>query len=229
MAVTPLLPERHPNQDFFIADIFDALPVKNDRHTMEHPFFSLSTKKDIRSVEYEKDGVKIVLSPSARYGLPTMMDKDILLYVGSLIVAKVNKVEREINLQAEKAREAEWQRLKRENEKPAIDIEEYLDNYEEICRREQWLLRPIPKTIRFSAHDLMVTTNRETNGKAYKLLKNAFERLTGCLITTDIKTNEIKQAKGFHILESYEVIENSRDKKRMVLLRLRYRTGFIMR
>ncbi len=218
MAVTPLLPERHPNQDFFIADIFDALPVKNDRHTMEHPFFSLSTKKDIRSVEYEKDGVKIVLSPSARYGLPTMMDKDILLYVGSLIVAKVNKVEREINLQAEKAREAEWQRLKRENEKPAIDIEEYLGNYEEICRREQWLLRPIPKTIRFSAHDLMVTTNRETNGKAYKLLKNAFERLTGCLITTDIKTNEIKQAKGFHILESYEVIENSRDKKRMVRL-----------
>ena len=84
MTQSPLLPERHPNAEFFIADIFDALPVKSDRHTMEHPFFALSIKKDIRSVEYEKDGVKIVLSPSAKYGLPTMMDKDILLYVGSL-------------------------------------------------------------------------------------------------------------------------------------------------
>ena len=55
---------RHPNQDFFIADIFDALPVKNDRHTMEHPFFTLSTKPDIRVVEYKRDGVKIRLNPS---------------------------------------------------------------------------------------------------------------------------------------------------------------------
>ena len=43
MSVPPLLPERHPNQDFFIPDIFDALPFKGDRHTMEHPFFTLST------------------------------------------------------------------------------------------------------------------------------------------------------------------------------------------
>jgi hypothetical protein len=42
----PLLPVRHPNADFFIADIFDSIPVKSDRHSMEHPFFALSTKKD---------------------------------------------------------------------------------------------------------------------------------------------------------------------------------------
>lgn len=170
MSQRSLLPERHPNQDFFIADIFDALPVKNDRHTMEHPFFSLSTKKDTRSILYERDGVQIKLSPSAEFGLPTMMDKDILLYVGSLLMAEINK-----------------------GVMPS-------------------------KTMRFSAHDLMVTTNRETNGKAYKLLKNAFERITGCLITTNIKTKEIKQSKGFHILESYEVLESSRDKKRMIRL-----------
>lgn len=168
MSQNPLLPDRHPQQDFFIADIFDALPVKNDRHTMEHPFFALSTKKDIRAVEYEKDGVQITLSPSAKYGLPTMMDKDILLYVGSLIMAEINKG-----------------------------------------------IIP-PKTIRFSAHDLMVTTNRETNGKAYKLLKNSFERLTGCLISTNIKTNDIQGSRNFHLLESSEIIKSSRDKRRMV-------------
>jgi plasmid replication initiation protein len=168
MAQTSLLPVRHPNQDFFIADIFDALPVKNDRHTMEHPFFSLSTKKDIRSVEYERDGIRIKLSPSAEFGLPSMMDKDILLYVGSLLMAELNKG------------------------------------------------RIPPKKVRFSAHDLMVTTNRPTDGRAYELLKNAFERITGCLITTDIKTNGFEQTKGFHILESYEVLKSSHDKKRMV-------------
>lgn len=164
----PLLPVRHPHADFFIADIFDAIPVKCDRHTMEHPFFVLSTKKDIRSIKYERDGVKITLSPSAEYGLPTMMDKDILLYVGSLLMREINAG------------------------------------------------RLPPKTVRFSAHDLMVTTNRPTDGKAYTLLKNAFERVTGCLVTTSIKTKEYKGSAGFHLLESYEVLESSRDKRRMV-------------
>lgn len=168
MRKSVLLPERHPTQDFFIADIFDALPVKNDRHTMEHPFFTLSTQKDIRPIEYNRDGVSICLSPSAKYGLPTMMDKDILLYCGSLVVAELNKG----NIP--------------------------------------------PRTIRFSAHDLMVTTNRETNGKGYKLIKNAFERLAGCLITTNIETNDIKQTRGFHLLESFEILERSNDKSRMV-------------
>jgi plasmid replication initiation protein len=168
MALTALLPERHPIKDFFIADIFDSLPVKNDRHTMEHPFFTLATQKDVRVVRYQKDDISIVLSPSAEYGLPTMMDKDILLYCGSLVVAELNK-----------------------GGNP-------------------------PRTLRFSAHDLMVTTNRDTNGEAYKLLKNAFERLTGCMISTNIQTNGKKYSSGFHLLESYEVIEASHDKRRMV-------------
>lgn len=34
MSHPPLLPDRQPPKDFFIADIFDALPVKDDRLTM---------------------------------------------------------------------------------------------------------------------------------------------------------------------------------------------------
>lgn len=75
---------------------------------------------------------------------------------------------------------------------------------------------PPPKTIRFSCHDLMVTTNRHTNDVAYKQLRNAFERLAGCLVTTNIKTNEIDKAEGFHLIESYKVLKNSHNKKRMV-------------
>lgn len=170
MSQEPLLPVRHPNADFFIADIFDSVPVKSDRHTLEHPFFVLSTKPEVREVNYKRDGVSITLSPHHRLGLPTMMDKDILLYCGSLLMKEINEG------------------------------------------------RIPPKTIRFSAHDLMITTNRMTNGQAYAQLKNAFERLTGCLITTDIETHGKRATGGFHILEKYYVVESSRDKKRMVRL-----------
>ena len=170
MAQAALLPERHTTSDFFIADIFDALPVKNDRHSMEHPFFTLSTKKDLRTIKYSKNGVSIKVKPDHEHGLPTMFDKDILLYCGSLVVAEFNK------------HPTKWP----------------------------------PQTLRFSCHDLMVTTNRMTNGQAYAQLKNAFERLNGCTITTNIETNGKKAVKGFHLIEHFEVIESSHNKSRMV-------------
>ena len=170
MSQPALLPERYSRKDFFIADIFDSLPVKNDRHTMEHPFFTLSTKKDLRTISYSRNGVKVTVNPHFERGLPTIMDKDILLYCGSLVVAEMKK-------------------------NPA---------------------KLPPQTLRFSCHDLMVTTNRMTNGQAYAQLKNAFERLNGCTVTTNIETNGRKTAKGFHLIEHFEVIESSHNKSRMV-------------
>ena len=148
---------------------------------MEHPFFALSTKKDIRSIEYKNDDVSIKLSPSAEFGLPTMMDKDILLYCGSLIMAEVNRIEKKIELEAEKFAKDEEKKLKadKQNTMSEIEIEEYLGRYKEDYSQEQRALNPIPKTIRFSCHDLMVTTNRHTNDVAYKQIGNAFQRLAG--------------------------------------------------
>ena len=45
-----LLPDRHPQIDFFLCDIFDAIP-KDDIATMEHPVFSLSTRPDRRVLD----------------------------------------------------------------------------------------------------------------------------------------------------------------------------------
>src|SRR6185437_1654457 len=50
-----LLPDRHPNRDFFVADILDWA-LKDDRHTMEHPMFSLSKKPDRKIRHYEHNG-----------------------------------------------------------------------------------------------------------------------------------------------------------------------------
>lgn len=90
MALTPLLPERHPQHDFFIADIFDNLPVKDDTASMEHPFFTLSTKPDKRVIEYSHGNKSVKVIPS-HIGLPTIFDKDVLLYCASQVMERLNK------------------------------------------------------------------------------------------------------------------------------------------
>jgi len=79
-----LLPDRHPTKDFFVLDVRDASP-KDDIASMEHPIFSLSVKPDMRNLEYENNGRKIVIRPSA-IGLATIMDKDIILYCISKLI-----------------------------------------------------------------------------------------------------------------------------------------------
>lgn len=65
---------------------------KCDRHTMEHPFFSLSKKKDVRPRFYQSPNgqVHVVVTPSI-LGLPTIWDKDLLIYVATLIRGAMNK------------------------------------------------------------------------------------------------------------------------------------------
>jgi plasmid replication initiation protein len=85
-----LLPQRHPNHDLFICDVFDASP-KDDMASMEHPIFSLSlsTKPDTRILKYEHRNVVVEIAPSVR-GLATIYDKDILIYCISQLMAKKN-------------------------------------------------------------------------------------------------------------------------------------------
>ena len=125
----PLLPVRHENRDFFVCDIFDALPYfKDDMASMEHPIFSLSTKPDMRVLHYEYNGNTITIIPSGN-GLATIHDKDILLYCISKL-------------------------------RYAIAQE-----------------RTPSRTIRFSSRDLLVSTNRPTDGESYERLKNALNRI----------------------------------------------------
>ena len=84
--MSKLLPDRHPNRDFFIIDIADAKP-KDDMASMEHPVFSLSIKPDMRELEYTSaQGNRVRIVPSG-VGLATIMDKDILLFCISKLMA----------------------------------------------------------------------------------------------------------------------------------------------
>ena len=84
-----LLPERHPTGDFFIAEVTDAMP-KDDTASMAHPFFSLATKPDQRHLQYGSGENRIDIIPSTA-GLPTIMDKDILIFCISQAMHRKNK------------------------------------------------------------------------------------------------------------------------------------------
>jgi plasmid replication initiation protein len=82
--------ELHPNHDFFIANVFDNTPFKDDMASMEHPIFVLSKQKDMRMLNYQKDNVSISITPNL-HGLPTIFDKDVLLYCISLLMQEINE------------------------------------------------------------------------------------------------------------------------------------------
>lgn len=98
---SPLLPDRHSQGDFFVCDIFDAAP-KADMASMAHPVFSLSTKPDTRIRRYENGDEFIEVIPSV-LGLATVMDRDVLIYAISQVMAGLNqgrKIERKLRLKA---------------------------------------------------------------------------------------------------------------------------------
>lgn len=70
---------------------------------------------------------------------------------------------------------------------------------------------PVSKTVRFQALDLLIATNRQTNGQAYNGLRMAFERLRGTTISTNIVTGETEQWENFGLIDSSKIIRKTRD------------------
>lgn len=66
--------------------------------------------------------------------------------------------------------------------------------------------REITRDLRLTAHDLMVATNRETSGDGYARLREAFERLAGTRITTNMMTGGQEVTSGFGLIESWQII-----------------------
>src|SRR6056297_2562561 len=146
-----LLPDRHPNLDFFVLDIADAVP-KDDMATMEHPLFSLATKPDMRHLEYRSNDNVLKIRPSG-LGLPTIFDKDILIFVISQLMHRKNRGE------------------------------------------------TIGDTVRFSARELCVATNRQIGGDHYKRLENAFSRLQGTQFVTNVRTGGKIETRIFSLID----------------------------
>lgn len=74
--------------------------------------------------------------------------------------------------------------------------------------------RATARTLTLTAHDLLLATGRETSGDAYKRLKDAFERLAGTRITTNIatgpKTDRVEVTSGFGLIEAWEIVRRTK-------------------
>lgn len=165
-----LVKVRHPNRDFFLADLFDYA-MKDDGASMEAPIFTLSKKPDLSIWTWtSKDGNKSIKVAPSVLGRATQHDKDVLIYVVSQLTEALNRG--------------------REDAKHRV--------------------------VRFTVYDFLVTTNRGVGGDDYQRLQQAFERLRGTSITTDIKTGGQRVKEGFGIIDRWKIIEKAPDDERMI-------------
>lgn len=158
-----LVPVRHQQKDFFIADILDV-STKDDLASMEHPFFALKAG-DMRVRTYERNGNTLTIKPG-HDGCATIHDKDVWIYCISQLVEAMNRDRADVS-----------------------------------------------RTVRFTAHDFLVTTNRQTSGQGYKLMGDALARLRGTSIETNIVTDGVRERGFFGLIDSGRVIEHDKTGK----------------
>jgi plasmid replication initiation protein len=65
----------------------------------------------------------------------------------------------------------------------------------------------VGRTVRFTAYDFLVTTNRRTDGDSYERMAQALERLSGTRIETNIATAGQRERSGFGLIDAWRVVE----------------------
>jgi len=77
--------------------------------------------------------------------------------------------------------------------------------------------RQVAPTLHLKAHDLLVATNRDTSGDGYRRLREAFERLSGTRIVTNLETGGVESTRGFGLIDAWEILRRARG-GRMILV-----------
>lgn len=67
--------------------------------------------------------------------------------------------------------------------------------------------KEISRTVYFTIYDYLITTNRGVDGRYYEKAKNALDRLSTTYITTNLETDQIREARGFGLIDSWRVVE----------------------
>ncbi len=82
----------NPQFDLFLPTIVD-LKFRDQRDTMERPFFSLSKSKRMKPIEYVNgnDGIFVTVQPHQDYGMATIWDADILIWAASVLCDMKNR------------------------------------------------------------------------------------------------------------------------------------------
>ena len=76
--------EIDPQFDLFVPYIAD-IPLRDQRETMERPFFSLAKRKRLKPIEYTSPNGEVFVNvyPNPEFGMATIWDADILIWAAS--------------------------------------------------------------------------------------------------------------------------------------------------
>lgn len=75
-----------PQLDLLLPSLTD-MPLRDQRETMERPFFSLSKRKRLKPIEYTSPDFSVFVTVSAnpRFGMATIWDSDVLIWAASAL------------------------------------------------------------------------------------------------------------------------------------------------
>ena len=83
-----MITRRHPDSQFdlFVPYVAD-LPLRDQRETMERPFFSLAKRKRLKPIEYTSPNGEVFVNvfPNQEFGMATIWDADILIWAASVL------------------------------------------------------------------------------------------------------------------------------------------------
>jgi plasmid replication initiation protein len=82
-------PEDH-QPDLFAASFAD-IPIRDQRDTMERPFFSLAKKPRLNPIQYQVGNVWVEVSANAQFGMATIWDADILIWASTQVTEALDR------------------------------------------------------------------------------------------------------------------------------------------
>jgi plasmid replication initiation protein len=91
ISMTKRLPPKGDQQpDLFSANFAD-IPIRDQRDTMERPFFSLAKKPRFAPIVYNVGDVWVEVSANAKFGIATIWDADILIWASTQITEAMDR------------------------------------------------------------------------------------------------------------------------------------------
>ncbi len=89
--MTQRYPPRGDNQPDLFAANFADIPIRDQRDTMERPFFSLAKRPRFTPIEYHVGDVWVEVSANPKFGLATIWDADILIWASTQLTEAIDR------------------------------------------------------------------------------------------------------------------------------------------
>jgi plasmid replication initiation protein len=89
--MTKRIPPRGDHQPDLFAANFADIPIRDQRDTMERPFFSLAKKPRFTPIEYHVGDVWVEVSANPKFGIATIWDADILIWASTQITESIDR------------------------------------------------------------------------------------------------------------------------------------------